>query len=334
MDFVKFPSIGQFRNVVKDIRSNATFTGLDEDGNPTFNPNAEQPVIDFKGTVKLHGTNAAVCYDSASGELWAQSRTRIITPESDNAGFAFFVHTNEAKFREVFRQIEPWFPNSTITLFGEWCGGNIQKGVAISELEKMFVIFDMLCDGEWATNLDYIPVDDMWGVYKITEFPTYQMKIDFAQPELAVNALADLTTIVENECPVGKFFNVSGVGEGIVWKAEYKGKTYRFKVKGEKHSSSKVKKLAKVDPEKLASINEFVDYAVTENRLDQGIEQVFTGTNREPDIKLVGEFIKWVSNDVFKEELDTLKTSGLEPKDVVKSVNTKTLTWFKQKFSY
>ena len=41
------------------------------------------------------------------------------------------------------------------------------------------------------------------------------------------------------------------------------------KVKGEKHSSSKVKKLASVDVEKLNSIKDFVDYAVTESRLEQ-----------------------------------------------------------------
>lgn len=329
MEMIEFPSIGQFRNTVKALKLRATYAGRDEDDNPIYDSTKALPVVTFTGTVKLHGTNAGITFNSATGELWAQSRTRVITPENDNAGFAAFVQNQEGKIREMFRQIEPWFPNSTITLFGEWCGGNIQKGVAINGLEKMFVVFDMLVDGEWATNIDTIKTDPIWNMYRITEFPTYQVDIDFSDPDAIVNHLVDLTHSVEKKCPVGDFFHQQGVGEGIVWKTEFQGKVFRFKVKGEKHSASKVKKLATVDPEKLASIKEFVDYAVTENRLNQGIEQVFNGTNREPEIKLFGEFVKWINNDVFKEESDTLESSGLTAKDVVKSVNSKALTWFK-----
>ena len=30
-----------------------------------------------------------------------------------------------------------------VTVFGEWCGKGIQKGVAINQLEKMFIIFEL-----------------------------------------------------------------------------------------------------------------------------------------------------------------------------------------------
>ena len=120
------------------------------------------------------------------------------------------------------------------------------------------------------------------------------------------------------------------VGEGVVWSAELSpGEVVRFKVKGEKHSSSKVKTLAAVDIEKLNNINEFVNYVVTENRLNQGIEQVFTSTGRGLDIKLTGEFVKWVTSDIAKEEIDTLVGNGLEFKDVMGNCSKKVASWFK-----
>jgi len=112
-----------------------------------------------------------------------------------------------------------------------------------------------------------------------------------------------------------------------VWTAEFKGVVHRFKVKGEKHSSSKVKTLAAVDTEKLNSITEFVEYAVTDSRFNQALENVFP--NNEPvDTKKLGDVIRWVVNDIIKEETDTLASNGLEPKDVNKYISTVVRTKF------
>lgn len=122
-------------------------------------------------------------------------------------------------------------------------------------------------------------------------------------------------------------FEIGMVGEGIVWACGYKGVVHRFKVKGEKHSSSKVKTLAPVDTEKIGTIKDFVEYAVTESRLNQGLEKVFP--NSEPiDIKKMGNLIKWVVDDIIKEETDTLVVNGLEPKDVGKYVSTRVKEMF------
>ena len=71
--------------------------------------------------------------------------------------------------------------------------------------------------------------------------------------QLSQNKFIELVEEVEKECPVSKQFNVSGIGEGIVWTTEYKGETYRFKTKGEKHSVSKVKTVVPIDIEKINS---------------------------------------------------------------------------------
>ena len=125
---------------------------------------------------------------------------------------------------------------------------------------------------------------------------------------------------------------ISMIGEGIVWSCEYQGVVHRFKVKGELHSSSKVKTLAAVDVEKLNSIKEFVDYAVTESRVNQAIENVFP--NSEPlDVKKMGDVIRWVVNDVIKEEMDTMVENNVEPKEINKYISSKTREMFFEKLN-
>lgn len=327
--FVPFPKIGQFRQVVKNVRESTAFQGLDENNVPVMDYTKPQPIVTFTGTVKLHGTNAGVCYDPKTNELYAQSRKHVISIESDNAGFAFWVGANKEELRSLF-DVYINDDNDLITIFGEWCGGNIQKGVAITGLPKMFVIFAVKVGDNWINCLEdgYSPISDV-NIYLISRFDTYTVAIDFNNPDMSVPKLQELTLAVEAECPVGRAFGVSGIGEGIVWR-DTNGNI--FKVKGEKHSSTKVKKLANVDIEKLNSINEFVDYAVTESRLEQGIDVVFTQTGLDVDIKMLGDFLKWVMRDIISEETDTLVGNGLEPKDIGKGVSTTAREWFKAKY--
>jgi hypothetical protein len=122
-------------------------------------------------------------------------------------------------------------------------------------------------------------------------------------------------------------FEIGMIGEGIVWSCEHNGVVHRFKVKGEKHSSSKVKTLAAVETEKLESIQKFVEYAVTESRFNQALENVFP--NEEPiDTKKLGDVIRWVVNDVIKEEMDTMVDNKIEPKDVNKYISSRVREMF------
>jgi len=345
--FISFSKIGQFRNVINDIRHSATYIGVDDDGNALYDNTTTLPTITFTGTVKLHGTNAGVAF-SNDGDMWVQSRKNIITPTKDNAGFATFVHSVKdvfEKFNKTIRKNHN-LNDRTIVIFGEWCGGNIQKGVAISGLEKMFVIFavkvaeDVDSEGRVVDNAYYLPNED-WEtlkspndrIYNINDYTQFSIDIDFENPKEAQSKMVEYVKEVEKECPVGKEFGrILGqdntTGEGIVWVGWYNGNRYVFKTKGEKHSTSKVKTLAAVDVEKLKSINEFVDYAVTENRLNQAIEQVFTSSSIEPNIKQTGDFLRWVVNDIIDEELDTLVKNGLEPKDVNRDISKRARTWF------
>jgi hypothetical protein len=337
---IKFPSIGQFRQVVSEVRFRAAYTGKDELGNPIYAETFEKPKLDFVGTVKLHGTNASVV--QKDGEIIVQSRNRVITVDKDNAGFAKFVHDEIGveTWEQFFMQIRFLYEieeSATITIYGEWCGGNIQKGVGIASLDKMFVIFAVRIhendDTEWLSvdKMMNLPTPNIHPDIKdVFNFLTYEITIDFEEPGLIQNQLVEYTVEVETECPVAKKLGAEGIGEGIVWRCVTPGfeeSRFWFKVKGEKHSVTKVKKLVEVDVEKLNSINEFVASVLTEHRLLQGIDYL-KEMNLELSRRSTGDYIRWVIGDVRKEESDRLEASGLEGSEVNKRLGARARSWF------
>jgi len=329
---IKFPKIRQFRDVVRSVQLHHDFKGKDAAGNPIYEHTSDYPTLVFEGSVKLHGTNAAVVFD-AGGHLHAQSRERVITPEDDNAGFAAFIDALPAELKDG--------ASYSTAVYGEWCGGNIQKGVAITGLDKMFVIFAYrdLDDDTWSNpSIEDVTSDPEWtqkindmGIYHIRQFPTFKIEIDFNRPELATAQLAELTQKVGDQCPVGAHFNKEGAGEGIVWKCEsygYRDPQFWFKVKDERHSSSKVKTLAAVDVEKMNSIHEFVAATVTKNRLNQGLD-VMRQHGIEIERKNTGDFLRWVVNDILDEEQALMEENGFTAADVGKHIsNSARVFWF------
>lgn len=313
----KFKKIEQFRNVIREVQQKARFQGLDENDEPIYAAVAEMPVIEFTGTPKIHGTNAAIGLDK-EGKFFCQSRNNIITPENDNLAFAYYAYENESILRAVLQSLGDY--NEHVIIYGEWAGQGIQKGVGISGVERSFFMFRAKVDGSWIKDLPVGNADI--NVYNIPRMQQYKMLIDFNNPQMSQNALITLTEAVEAECPIAKHLGVSGIGEGIVWAND--DYSLVFKVKGTKHSVTKVKKLAEVDIEKLKTINDFIEYAVTENRMEQGIQEV----TPDIDIKKMGDFIRWVHNDVVAEESDTMMENGLERKDIGKPLADKCRKYF------
>lgn len=68
-------------------------------------------------TEKIDGTNAQV-YITEDGQLYAGSRTRWITPQSDNFGFAQWVEEHQKELLKL----------GPGRHFGEWWGRGIQRG--------------------------------------------------------------------------------------------------------------------------------------------------------------------------------------------------------------
>lgn len=333
---ISYPKIAQFRNVVDNINRIITFVGLDENGDAIYDTSIRKPTLTFKGTVKLHGTNASVCFNSENG-FWIQSRSNIITIKNDNAGFAFFAESRQKEFQKLINAVIKKHnidtKKYTISIYGEWAGKGIQKGVGICQLEKAFYVFgvkiskpqDETFHSYWIDSNNIRNKD--CRIFNVGDYKTYSVDVDFNIPQLAQNKFSEITEQVEKECPIAKAFGIEkGIGEGVVWSVEYKNSIHRFKVKGDKHSVTKVKKLASVDVEKLKSIQEFVEYAVTENRFQQAIENVFG--KEDLDVKKMGDFLRWFINDINSEETDTMIKNGLEPKDVNKYLSYKVRTMF------
>lgn len=83
-------------------------------------------------TEKIDGTNAAVIV-TEDGQVGAQSRKRIITPESDNFGFARWVQENSEQLVELL---------GAGYHYGEWWGSKIQRGYGLTGGEKRFSLFN------------------------------------------------------------------------------------------------------------------------------------------------------------------------------------------------
>ena len=82
-------------------------------------------------TEKIDGTNAAVIVTDDL-RVGAQSRTRIITPDDDNFGFARWVHENAETLASLLG------PGRH---FGEWWGQGIQRKYGLTE--KRFSLFNV-----------------------------------------------------------------------------------------------------------------------------------------------------------------------------------------------
>ena len=192
----KYPSIEQFRSVVRTVKTQHDYQGKDENGEAIYQHLSNYPTLKFQGTVKLHGTNASVV-KYKDGRLEYQSRERVLSLEQDNANFMMSMMPKNLDFLFSDIKFEDY-----CAVYGEWCGGNIQKGVAINGLPKMFIIFGIKVDDEWV-ELPSWKHDNENGIYNILQFPTFDVDIDFNNPELIQNKLLEDTLAVDVEALAG-----------------------------------------------------------------------------------------------------------------------------------
>jgi len=318
---LKFTEIGQLRNVIREVRTNHDYQGSDAEDNPIYEHSSPYPKLTFRGTVKMHGTNSGIKKEYV-GEYEVkytfQSRERELELNFDNAGFMNAMLNKD--FEKLFDDIKF---NNTCVIYGEWCGGTIQKTVALNQLEKMFVIFAIRIDGEYKNLEDYKHIkNEAQRIYNILDFPTVYVDIDFNVPELAQNKIIELTLAVEDECPVAKQLGATGIGEGIVFESHYNGHRYIFKSKGVKHQNSKVKTLKPVDDEKVGKCMEVAEQITPTWRLEQMLEAACDTMNGGViDRKHMGNYMKLVIADIQKEDSDVIAEAGLELKDVAKYVS-------------
>jgi hypothetical protein len=159
-----------------------------------------------------------------------------------------------------------------------------------------------------------------------------QYRIDFGNPDPAVIGVINKHVLtVEAEDPyVKEQFNVSGVGEGLVFypvgvTSRFEWEHLVFKAKGEKHRVRAAKEAVQTTVDVSASVAEFVTSFVTEARCQQGVS---VACNGEFDIKKMGAFIVWMGKDVEKESKADLEVSGMTWKQVSGEVTKAARVWY------
>lgn len=353
-----FPSMKQFREVISSV-------------NHLHQNNPSNQVIEFTGTVKLHGTNTSIVL-TKDGDFYTQSRTQVLIDGStQNFGFPEFVFSNIERKTFIQNQMQSILDKFTeknhdntlvgLVLFGEFAGAGIQKKVAISQMDRFFSPFavaivyeidkteedgsitksaryDWIFKDEQGNDILQLFKNDNYRIYPTTMAQIKKITVDFSDKANLLKAqqeMVDFTNQVEKECPFAKLFGITGLGEGVVYR-DSTGQ-FSFKVKGEKHSVSKVKTLAAITPEQIEHHNKiqgFVDYAVTENRLEQMHNELLLEMNTDfLSSKEIKAFISKVVADVHKEESDVIQSNGLS--DYLKELNhaiiTKARKWFLNK---
>lgn len=297
----------------------------------------DRTMITYRAKVKLHGTNAGVRVDP-DGTVTAFSRSNVITPENDNAGFAKWVKERE----DMFNTPRPSVP---YVIYGEWCGPGIQKGVAVSRIpEKIFAVFAARV-GEAFEDIIDIPslltafVKDIPGAYVIPWFNDEEtFAVDWTADAEALQPVLDRINArvceVEAKDPwISEVFNIDGVGEGLVMYAMAGESKYKFaadlmfKAKGEKHAVVSKTKPAQADPTAAKNLNDFVAIVVTPARLEQGAAAVSGGTGA-CDMKNMGAFLQWMNADLIKETSAEMAASGLDKKIAYKACMTAARNWF------
>ncbi len=257
--------------------------------------------------VKLHGTNAAVVV-TEDGDVYAQSRNRIITPGDDNCGFAAWVES----------QRDLWTGRRGTVTFGEWVGPGIQSGVAACKIPRktfcVFSIYDILQTTlDWPVPMDVIGLSD-----------THVIPWEVLTPaDLTPEAIDAAVAACEARDPfIWSTFGIEGTGEGYVY---YTARDChpQFKAKGAEHRVVK-SRTPTSPPENADDVTAFVETYVTDARLEQ-IAFAVTQTAPPYRVQSTGDFLKAFNADVQKEA----DLGDLTWKDVGAAVNKAASRWFR-----
>lgn len=84
-------------------------------------------------TEKIDGTNGLI-YNGIQGEFYIGSRSRWITPENDNHGFAKWAYVNKEELQKLGVGYH----------YGEWWGNGIQRGYGLPSGNKRFSLFNVI----------------------------------------------------------------------------------------------------------------------------------------------------------------------------------------------
>lgn len=317
-----FPKIPDFYKAQRDMRKYCEYKKI------------PLPVQRFRGTPKLHGTNAGVLMSLRTKEIYAVSREQILSDQLPLGGFYAHFKENENFYRiylEAMADSLPHSENAThVGVWGEWVGAGVQalfNKAAISKIPKTHILLRgaFITDRgekeslkEWFHRINHEfwinAVDDLLPCARhIFEFPCLEVEVDFTKPDAIQNELVVYTQAYEKECPVAATYGIIGVGEGIVWHNVPDGGDWpdiSFKVKGQEHSKSHVRPLDAKNQDKVEAINRFVTEAASPMRMSE-IAQKMKDNGHELTYENRNVFVGRVCKDIHDEEAWKLENTDI-----------------------
>jgi RNA ligase len=162
--------------------------------------------------------------------VYAQSRKRVITPESDNFGFARWVWDNaETLVHDLGEGLH----------FGEWWGSGIQRGYGLEKGDKRFSLFNVK---RWTEPCPISHAGD-----EVCYLPTY-----FKTPKLGVVPVLyrgpfDMTNINEALTNLGLYGSQASPGfdrpEGVIVYHTAANQLFKVTLVGDEKPKSQINKL-------------------------------------------------------------------------------------------
>ena len=337
---------------------------------------AETHSLSLEGTIKLHGTHADILYDlsqadielarnvSSSGRtesvteanptaagIRIQSRNLELGPGKENCGFptvllqhCTHLHSLKALILRRFCSMYAGVAislDSPLVVAGEWIGSGVQKGVAINQLTKRFVMLSIALNGKWLDDALFADIEiPEAGIYNVRRAGTFTVKLNpkdrpMSEEDGVFGEMQELAEKVMLRCPFAATFDIEGKGEGIVWKIDddmWRGEpALWFKTKGdgfekrtakERMSAGEHSKFEDGKKAEKMRARELAEAWVTERRVEQGFEFL-----AEKGIKTAGKgdakaFIEWVREDVLVEERIEIKEAGIAEQSLKSEISS------------
>ncbi len=339
MKHITMSKIGKFTDTIQDIKRRVYYVDTLENGDIVLDETRKLPEVTYSCTVKTHGTFAGIVYDGQ--DIQAESKGNLITTKDDNAGFAEFVEYNKDYFKLCMSELCVENDLEEVAIMGEWVGKGINKGTAIHQLpNKTYIMFGIKFKirGEEGYKWSQMPweilkviSDKELNIRSVFEFDHKNITVDYNNPKEALIELDRFLDRIENECPVGRDYGISGIGEGFVANGYFNDEHFMFKHKGEKFAqASKVKQPREVDPREQEKLD-FADTVTPTWRMDQGITEICKLNNGGTiEMTKLGDIILWVRQDIIDEEQPLFRDKKLEIEDVQKFISNIVRDYVKQ----
>ena len=265
----------------------------------------------FANGILVHNSNISVYFQPHTPMLYGKRTSWLMHTEK-----FYDIHNTIKEYQDLWNIIQNIADKEgkTIRLFGEYFGGNIQKGVDYGR-EKRIMFFNgyvndkLLTPSEFRNlnwGLPYVPLLDIVGDFKTAI--EYNTELDSRVLGEANNEMEGVVIMPFDKIyrsPVGELFHIKKKNKKF---KEVAGELKRRKQKLQKEGNPLVRKLN----------DEFRKY-INENRL----QSVFSKHGEIESIKDMGKYIRLLLEDAQidfeKDKVDEI--AELEPKDLKKVYN-------------